>query len=105
MVDRARLFDTTSNYMTLFEEIISKSEIIGDVNRAAYGLKEAREIQYLLNNNPTLSNRQLKQIHSQLTNMTRGVEYFDDYEMEKKRRELGSEIHFIKKDLEKHIKW
>lgn len=105
MVDQKRLSGVISHFVTLFEEIISKSEIKGDVDRAKYGLKEAREIQNLFDNNPYVSNSQLKQIHSKLTNMTRGVEYFDQYEMEKRRRELGNEIYFVKKDIEKKIKW
>lgn len=105
MVNRLRLFDTTNHYINFFEEIISRSEIIGDINRAEYGLKEAREIKKILDNNSILSNLHLKKIHSQFSNMTRGVEYFDEYEMEKRRRLLGSEILLAKMDLEKHIKW
>ena len=105
MVNKTKVFDIISRHVSFFEKIISKSEIVGDRNRAGYGLKEVKAIQFILDSNPVLSNCHLKQIHNRLTNMTRGVEYFDEYENEKKRRELGKEVYFVKQELEKYTKW
>lgn len=47
----------------------------------------------------------LKGIYLLFTSITRGVEGFNNYQLDQKFREVCEGIYFIKEDLEKHIKW
>ena len=47
----------------------------------------------------------LKGIYLLFTSITRGVEGFNDYDLDQKFRKTCEGIYHIKEDLEQHIKW
>jgi ribonuclease HI len=100
MVTRSQILGILAEYVDLYEGILSTSNNRGDLEAARYGLQEAKEMIDLVRvNDETLNRRTLNQLNGQLMNLSRGVEGFEDYESQSKKRELGTRLYFIQEDI------
>jgi phage gp46-like protein len=106
MVNKSSIIALAKQYKHLYTCVLMESTSAGDKERANYGLKQANALLNIIElKNEVLTNVQLKQIHNLFTNITRGVEYFEDNETEQKDRELGSKLYALKQEIDSHIKW
>jgi hypothetical protein len=97
MVNIDQMYKVLIQFECLFKEVIEQSKNEGDINRATYGLSKVNFIRHTLNKyEENRQNKLLKQIDAGFVSITRGVEYFDDYETNKKFFELFNGIPDIK---------
>lgn len=102
MVDINQISNAIRIFESFFEEVKESSHYEGDIERANYGLSKVKFLWSALKKyekNP--QNKTLKQIDAGFVSMTRGVEFFADYETNKKFYQLFDKIPEIKT----HIKW
>jgi hypothetical protein len=100
MVDTNQISKAITLYEKFFEEVKEHSHNEGDVERAAYGLLKVKFLLDVLKKyekNP--QNKLLKQIDAGFVSVTRGVEFFIDYETNKKFYELSENIPAIKSHI------
>ena len=101
MVNINQIAKALSQFEGLFKEIKEQSKYKGDIERATYGLSKVKFLYDTLKKyekNP--QNKLLKQIDAGFVSLTRGVEYFSDYETNKRFYELFNSIP----DIKSHIK-
>jgi hypothetical protein len=109
MVNLERIERKLLELESFFEEVIKNPSNVDNTSYGAgadYGLKSVKNMKSTVEKyrkNP--QNKLLKQLDAGFTSVSRGVEGFNDYELDKKFRGICREIYWIKEDLEKHIKW
>lgn len=102
MVDIAQIKKAIFQFESFFKEIKESSQNEGDIERATYGLSKVKFLQEVVKKYEKESqNKLLKQIDAGFVSIIRGVEFFEDYETNKKFYELSDSIPEIKS----HIKW
>ncbi|MFA0964008.1 hypothetical protein AB9P05_19530 [Roseivirga sp. BDSF3-8] len=85
-----------------FSYIKNNSKIDMDVENALFGLSTTKSIKTLIEKyKKKPENRVLKKIDAGLVSATRGVEYFENYNDNKRFREICAGIPSLKE----HIKW
>ena len=102
MVDTNQISIVIKILEDFFIEVKGSSQNKGDIERAEYGLSVVKFLWDVLKKyekNPR--NKLLKQIDAGFVSMTRGVEFFTEYETNKRFYELLGGIPEIKS----HIKW
>ena len=73
---------------------------------ADYGLKSVKNMKSTVEKyRKSSQNKLLKQLDAGFTSVSRGVEGFNDYDLDQEFRDICVGIYFIKEDLEQHIKW
>ena len=106
MVNTGLIRQKLINLSEFYKEVQDSSKEGWDLEKAQYAQKETQVLINLIDKNPGgLKNKDLKRLHSGFMNLTRGVECFMDYEIEKKHREVSKGIYDIQQDLEANIKW
>lgn len=102
MVDIKKLENSLLELENFFHSVREHSEIDIDVESAIYGLLTVSSIKTSLEKyKKKPENKLLKQIDAGLVSATRGVEYFEKYDDNKRFREICGNIPSIKD----HIKW
>lgn len=109
MVDIEQIEKKLSELELFFEETIKNPFGIDNTSYGAgaeYGLKSVKSMRLTIGKyGKKPQNKLLKQLHAGFTSVTRGVEGFNDYELDQKFRKTRDGIYHIKEDLEQHIKW
>ena len=102
MVDINQIRSVLSQFEELFLRVKNDSENSSDVHGASYGLSKVKFVRDLLDKYEKCpEDKFLKQVDSGFVSITRGVEGFGDYEINKKFYSLFNEIP----DIKSHIKW
>ena len=102
MVDINQISAAITLFDSFFKNIKENSQNEGDVERATYGLLKVKFLQdILIKYKKSPQNKLLKQLDAGFVSLTRGVEFFTDYETNKKFYELSENIPEIKSQ----IKW
>lgn len=109
MVDFEKIENKLLKLEFFFLEVInssSKTDTSSYGAGASYGLKVVRNMKDILNKyKKKPQNKLLKQLYSSFTSVTRGVEGFNDYNLNEKFREVCKGIYQIQEDLNTYIKW
>lgn len=106
MVSKSSIIELAKEYIGFYTSVINDSNLPGDIERARYGLKEARHLcDTVEKSEKELDNTQLKTIHIIFSNLVRGVEYFQDDQTEAKHNQLGDKLYHIKEKISTGIKW
>ena len=94
---------------SFFEEVLNNPSNMDNSSYGAgadYGLKSVKNMKSTIEKyKKKPQNKLLKQLDAGFTSVTRGVEGFNDYDLDRRFRETCKGIYWIKEDLEKHIKW
>lgn len=100
-------FNKEIDELELFFEDVKENNINeSDRKNILYGQEIVKTIKKLINKyNDKHENTSLKQIYSNLSSLTRGIEYFKDEEINKRYMQLGDQIYKMQQELEKIIKW
>lgn len=102
MVDTNEISNAITTLESFFKEVQECSQNEGDIERAEYGLLKVKFLWNVLkkyDQNP--QNKLLKQLDAGFVSVTRGVEFFTDYQTNKKFYNLFKEIS----DIKSNIKW
>lgn len=89
-----------------FQSVKNSDAGEADQNSSSYGLKNTDFLKITLDKykkNP--QNKLLKQIFNGFSSVTRGVEYFIDFETNEKFRNTCKGIYQIQENLRENIKW
>ena len=106
MVDLGKIEDKLFKLEQFFSSVKEKSKNEVDFDSATYGLSKVEFIRATLEKyKKKPQNKLLKQIDAGFVSVTRGVEYFTDFDTNEKFREACKGIHYIREDLESNIKW
>lgn len=98
MVDKRQISNSITIFEKFFKDVKKNSQNKGDIERAEYGLSKVKflwEVLKKYKKNPQM--KLLKQIDAGFISMTRGVEFFADYETNKKFYGLSDNIPKIKR--------
>ena len=98
MVDKRQISNSIVIFENFFKDVKESSQNKGDIERAEYGLSKVKflwEILKKYKKNPEM--KLLKQIDAGFISMTRGVEFFANYETNKKFYGLSDNIPKIKR--------
>lgn len=102
MVDTNQIANAISIFELFFKEVKSSSKESADVEKAEYGLSKVKFLWDVLKKyEKKPQNRLLKKIDAGFVSVTRGVEFFTDYETNKRFYELSNFIP----ELKSYIKW
>lgn len=105
MVDKSHLVDLVTEYFNFYSHVVKLSKLAGDKERATYGVEVAGHLLAFLEKKDSFKNQDLKLIHGSLADLTRGVEYFEDFETQLKMDELGKKLYPVERALATAIKW
>ena len=102
MVDIKKIPKAVRLFEKFFEEINENLQNVGDVERVIYGLMKVKFLWEVIRKyEKEPKNQLLKQIDASFMYLTRGIEFFEDFETNKKFYKLSESIPEIKS----YIKW
>lgn len=109
MVDLVRIQNKIEELETFLKDVVTNAEKIDNSSFGAgaqYGLnciEKMKKSMIAYQKKPT--NKLLKDIFFGFTAITRGVEGFNDYNLEKRFREVSIGIYEMREELQRNIKW
>lgn len=109
MVDIERIVQKLVELELFFEEAIENPSNADNSSYGAgadYGLNSIKNMKSAVEKyRKSPQNKFLKQLDAGFTSVSRGVEGFNNYELDQRFRKTCVGIYQIKEDLEQHIKW
>jgi hypothetical protein len=83
MTINQQLRNIAGEYLSFYTSIVTGSTIKGDIDAASYGLDQIKILSTILEKSEisSLTIQDVRTINSLAANLTRGVEYFRDYEI------------------------
>jgi hypothetical protein len=106
MVDFNRIQNKITQLEEFFSRIKDSSLNSVDVESASYGLSKVKFIKNALEKyHEKNQSKLLREIYSAFTSITRGVEYFKDYDANLAFNELCGGIYQIQEDIKANTKW
>ena len=109
MVDIVRIQNKMDELETFFKEVVTNVEKIDNTSFGAgaqYGLnciEKMKKSMSAYQKKP--ANKLLKDIFFGFIAITRGVEGFNDYNLENRFREVSKGIYAMQEELQQNIKW
>lgn len=102
MVDINQISDSIAIFESFFKGVKESSHDEGDIERANYGLSKVKFLWSTLKKyEKSPQNKTLKQIDAGFVSVTRGVEFFADYETNKRFYQLFDKIPEIKPHIKR----
>jgi hypothetical protein len=106
MVDTNSIESKLSELEIFFQSVKNSDLGESDKNSASYGLKNTDFLKITLEKyKKKPQNKLLKQIFNGFSSVTRGVEYFTDFETNEKFRKACKGIYQIQENLRDNINW
>lgn len=109
MVDMLKIEKKIAELEFFFKEVVSNPNNIDTTSSGAgaeYGLDCIVNMKKALTSyKKKPANKDLKSVYYGFTAISRGVESFNDYDLEMRFREVFKGVYSIQEDLQQNIKW
>lgn len=89
-----------------YSHILERSNDTQDKKSSLTGLKTLESIdQHIKKYETKKEKKHLQYIHSLLATLSRGIEFFNDFETNERHNQLGIHIYTLRKEIEKELNW
>ncbi|XLS30558.1 hypothetical protein ACJD0Z_06965 [Flavobacteriaceae bacterium M23B6Z8] len=89
-----------------YSDTLENSDNTYDKESASTGLKTLESIDRFIKKYETKKEKKhLKRIHSLLATLSRGIEFFNDFETNERHNELGIHVYTLREEIEKELNW